>query len=218
MAERDTQWLRPPGYRCRMDLQPWGSGQAGGRALLATASSGGCDIPGGHQARPEERYGWGRGLSVLVVTTLLVLTAFRLVGGPAIPAEAVQPYAPRGIGAEPIASGDWFALAVRASGFRPNSTVIVDVAGLTQQSMLADAAGVVDVRVELPDRIGVQVRGIALEGGGLELRQDVTLVRPAGTTRSTQLLLLAVLLVAAGAVLVPPSGIRARLGLAARPT
>jgi hypothetical protein len=202
-----------------MDLQPWGSGPAGGRTLLATASSGGCDAPGGHQARPEERYGWGRGLSVLVVTTLLVLTAFRLVGGPGIPAaQAVQPYAPRGIGAEPIASGDWFALAVRASGFRPNSTVIVDVAGLTQQSMLADAAGVVDVRVELPDRIGVQVRGIALEGGGLELRQDVALVRPAGTTRSTQLLLLAVLLVAAGAVLVPPSVIRARLGLAERPT
>jgi len=187
-----------------MERRPQTDSSEGRRRLLADAA---------------ENDGWGWGLSILVVTTLLVLTALRIGAGAGIPtAEAVQPYAPRGISAAPVASGDWFALAVRASGFRPNSTVIVDVAGLTQQSMLVDAAGVVDVRVELPDRIGVEVRGIALEGGGLELRQDVTLTRPAGATRSTQLLLLAVLLVFAVVVAVPRDVIRARLGFPARPT
>jgi hypothetical protein len=204
-----------------MEWRAWGNGREGGRGVLATASSerrGASRSDAANADNCDSRgYGWGWGLSVAVVATLLTLTALRVVGGAGIPAaEAVQPYAPRGIVAEPIASGDWFALAVRASGFRPNSTVIVDVAGLTQQTMLADAAGVVDVRVELPDRIGVQVRGIALEGGGLELSQNVMLVRPTVATRSTWLLLLAVLLAVAGAVLVPPSVIRARLGIASR--
>jgi hypothetical protein len=137
----------------------------------------------------------GSPVVMLVVSALLVALALRVIGAPLSPAGAVQPYAPRGIAASPVPASDWFALAVRASGFRPNTTVLVDVDGVGQRSMVADAAGVVDVRIELPDRVGVQVRGVALEGGGLELRQEVALVRRDDSTRT---LLLAVL--AAGAL------------------
>ncbi len=162
-------------------------------------------------ARPA---GTGAGLSVVAVATLLVVAALRLVGVATPPAEAVQPYAPRSIAATPVPNADWFALAVRASGFRPNSTVLVDVDGVGQRSMVVDAAGVVDLRVELPDRVSVQVRGVALEGGGLDLRQEVALVRPASTTRDVGLVLLGLL---ALALAVAGPRIRSVLGeLAAR--
>jgi len=137
----------------------------------------------------------GSPVVMLVLSALLVALALRVIGAPLTPAGAVQPYAPRGIAASPVPASDWFALAVRASGFRPNTTVLVDVGGVGQQAMVADAAGVVDVRIELPDRVEVQVRGVALEGGGLELRQEVALVRRDDSSRT---LLLAVL--AAGAL------------------
>jgi len=134
-------------------------------------------------------------MSVAVVAMLLVVATLRMVGGSAAPAQAVQPYAPRSIAATPVPAADWFALAVRASGFRPNSTVLVDVDGIGQRSMVADAAGVIDLRVELPTTVSVQVRGIALEGGGLDLRQEVALVRPTSTTRDVGLVLLGLLVV-----------------------
>jgi hypothetical protein len=150
----------------------------------------------------EADSGTGSPLAVLAVSALLVLVVLRSIGLPAAPAAAVQPYAPRGIAAASVPSADWFALAVRASGFRPNTTVLVDVEGVGQRALVADAAGVVDVRVELPDRIGVEVRGVALEGGGLELRQEVALVRRDGTTRTLLLAMLAAMALVA-AVLAP---------------
>jgi len=162
------------------------------RALpLGPRSDPGPDVP--VTAAPAQHP--GSPVVMLVVSALLVALALRVIGTPLAPAGAVQPYAPRGIAASPVPASDWFALAVRASGFRPNTTVLVDVDGVGQRSMVADAAGVVDVRIELPDRVGVQVRGVALEGGGLELRQEVALVRRDDSTRT---LLLAVL--AAGAL------------------
>jgi hypothetical protein len=150
----------------------------------------------------EPASGTGSSLAVLSVSALLVLLVLRSVGLPAAPAAAVQPYAPRGIAAASVPTADWFALAVRASGFRPNTTVLVDVDGVGQRVLVADAAGVVDVRVELPDRIGVEVRGVALEGGGLELRQEVLLVRRDGATRTLLLAVLAAMALVA-AVLAP---------------
>jgi hypothetical protein len=153
----------------------------------------------------------GAELSVAVAAALLVVVALRLAGVTASPAEAVQPYAPRSIAATPVPSADWFALTVRASGFRPNSTVLVDVDGVGERSMVVDAAGVVDLRVELPDRVGVRVRGIALEGGGLDLRQEVTLVRPDSSVRDIGLVLVALL-----ALALAVAGPRLRLALAGR--
>lgn len=148
-------------------------------------------------------------LGALLLSSLVVLAALRLVVAAPPTAEAVQPYAPRGIVAQPVPSADWFALTVRASGFRPNSTALVEVEGLGQRSMVVDAAGVVDLRVELPDRVAVEVRGIGLEGGGLQLRQEVPLVRPDDRARNTVLFVLSGALVSA-AVLAPR--IRERLG------
>jgi len=170
--------------------------------------------PGGGSLRPSGeadvgRLGPGVRVGVAAGATVLVVLALRFAGGAMAPAEAVQPYAPRGLAVTQVAASDWFALSVRASGFRPNSTVLVDIDGVGQRSMAVDAAGVVDLRVELPDTVGVQVRGIALEGGGLDLRQEVGLVRP---DRSVRDLLLGALglSVVAGVVLGP--GLRARLG------
>jgi hypothetical protein len=153
--------------------------------------------------------GRGPAVGALLLSSLVVLAALRLVVGAPPSAEAVQPYAPRGIVAQPVPSADWFALTVRASGFRPNSTALVDVEGLGQRSMVVDAAGVVDLRVELPDRVAVEVRGIGLEGGGLQLRQEVPLVRPDDRARNAILFVLSGALVSA-AVLAPR--IRERLG------
>lgn len=151
----------------------------------------------------------GARLSVAVVVTLLVVTALRYVGGAVVPAQAVQPYAPRGLAVTQVASSDWFALSMRASGFRPNSTVLVDVDGTDQRSMAVDAAGVVDLRVDLPDRIGVQIRGVALEGGSLDLRQEVELARPGSGVRDL-VLVAAGLLLAVGAVVGPRIRTRSR--------
>jgi len=193
-----------------MDVQPQAVGTASTGTVLPGVPSGAAATSGaGRSVAAEDD--WGGVLSVLVVVALLVV-GLRVVGGIASPAaEAVQPYAPRGIAAQPVASADWFALTVRASGFRPNSTVLVEVDGLGQRSMVADAAGVVDTRVELPDRIGVAVRGIAREGGTLELREDVGLVRPSATVRDGLVLVLAA--GAIGAIVLAPR-IRARLGSA----
>lgn len=158
------------------------------------------------------RYGAGAatGLSA-VVALLLVVASLRFVGGATAPAEAVQPYAPRGLAVTQVAAGDWFALSLRASGFRPNSTVLVDVGGVDQRSLAVDAAGVIDLRIELPDTVGVQVRGIALEGGGLELREELGLARQDTTLRDLGLGLIAmVLLVIVGVVAGPR--LRARFG------
>ena len=146
--------------------------------------------------------GRGPAAGALLLSSLVVLAALRLVVASPPSAEAVQPYAPRGIVAQPVPSADWFALTVRASGFRPNSTALVEVDGLGQRSMVVDAAGVVDLRVELPDRVAVEVRGIALEGGGLQLRQEVPLVRPDDRVRNALLFVLSGGLVSA-AVMAP---------------
>lgn len=145
------------------------------------------------------------------VALLLVVAALRFVGGAGAPAEAVQPYAPRGLAVTQVVAGDWFALSVRASGFRPNSTVLVEVGGVDQRSVAVDAAGVIDLRIELPDRVGVNVRGVALEGGGLELREEVGLARQEASIRDLGLIAM-VLLVIVGLVAGPH--LRARFGRA----
>lgn len=166
---------------------------------------------------PDDLAVGGTAVGALVLSAVVVLAAFRLLVAAPPAAEAVQPYAPRSIVAQPVPSADWFALTVRASGFRPNSTALVEVEGLGQQSMVVDAAGVVDLRVELPDRVAVEVRGIGLEGGGLQLRQEVALVRPDDRARNAILFVLSGTLVAA-AVLAPHlrdrlRGTRALLGI-----
>lgn len=139
----------------------------------------------------------------MLLATIFVLAVLRLTASQLDPADAAQPYAPRGISAATVPSGDWFAVAVRASGFRPNTAVLVGVDGLEQRTIVADAAGVVDLSVPLPTRIGVEVRGAALEGGELAFRQDVPLVGTDTTRRSLVVALLVVLSGALGAVLVP---------------
>jgi len=184
-----------------MDVRPQGAGPGNDIASPLGELRHGAQDAGSEQATAGPSLvaeGWRTGLGILGVASLLVMVALMIVNSAVTPsAEAVQPYAPRGITAQPVASADWFALSVRASGFRPNSTVLVEVEGLPQRSMVADAAGVVDARVELPDTIGVSVRGVALEGGSLQLSQEVGLVRPDGTVRNGLILLLAVLAVAA---------------------
>lgn len=116
---------------------------------------------------------------LLAPSVVLVLLGLAALGpgvrGPG--AVAVEVYAPRGIEAATVPSGDWLALEVRAAGFRPNSVVLLDVGGAEQGTVMADAAGVVEARVPLPDRVGVRVRGVAVDGGGLDLGQEVRLVR-----------------------------------------
>jgi hypothetical protein len=166
--------------------------------------TGPTDSPGRYRA------GAATGLSALVAL-LLVVASLRFVGGVTTPAGAVQPYAPRGITVTQVAAGDWFALSVRASGFRPNSTVLVAVGGVDERSLAVDAAGVIDLRIELPDTVGVQVRGVALEGGGLELSEEVGLARQDATLRDLALgLMVMVLLVAVGVVAGPR--LRGRFG------
>lgn len=135
--------------------------------------------------------GWRSLRAPLVALVVLVLLLLRL--GLPQPVVAVQPYAPRGLQVTSVPTAGWVALAVRASGFRPNTAVLVDVSGTPTRTVLADAAGVIDLRVPLPERAAVEVRGVASEGGGLELAQEVTLQRPGDRTRD-------VLLVLAGAV------------------
>ena len=123
-------------------------------------------------------------LAVLAIVALLIGTS-----GPAVDvAGAVQPYAPRGVEVGTSAEGDWLAVDVRAGGFRPNSVVLLDVDGLEQRTAMADAAGVVEVRVPLPDRIGVRLRGIALDGGGIDLEDAVVLARDEGSRQVVVLL------------------------------
>lgn len=152
--------------------------------------------------------GAATGLSA-VAALLLVVVSLRFVGGATAPAEAVQPYAPRGLAVTQVAAGDWFALSLRASGFRPNSTVLVAVGGVDERSLAVDAAGVIDLRIELPDTVGVQVRGVALEGGGLELREEIGLARQDTTLRDLGLVAMG-LLVIVGVVAGPR--LRARFG------
>ena len=142
---------------------------------------------------PSRRFGRLRGsVSVPVPVLLVALAVAGLVvgtSGPAVDvAGAVQPYAPRGVEVGTSAEGDWLAVDVRAGGFRPNSVVLLDVDGLEQRTTMADAAGVVEVRVPLPDRIGVRLRGIALDGGGIDLVDAVVLVRDGSVRRVVVLL------------------------------
>jgi hypothetical protein len=161
--------------------------------------------------RSERRKaGAAAGLSA-VVALLLVVASLRFVGGATTPAEAVQPYAPRGLAVTQVAAGDWFALSLRASGFRPNSTVLVAVGGVDQRSLAVDAAGVIDLEIELPDTVGVQVRGVALEGGGLELREEFGLARQDTTLRDLALGLMAMALLVILGVVAGPR-LRARFG------
>ncbi len=198
-----TEGLETPGGPRRPSAPGWWRDTLA--AMRRAAPAGAISTPG------TDVLATGRAPAVgaLLLSALVVLAAFQLLVASPPAAEAVQPYAPRGIVAQPVPSADWFALTVRASGFRPNSTALVEVEGLGQQSMIVDAAGVVDIRVELPDRVAVEVRGIGLEGGGLQLRQEVPLVRPDDRVRNVLVFVLSGALVSA-AVLAPR--IRERLG------
>ena len=158
--------------------------------------------------------GWRSVPGTLAALAVLAVLLLRL--GLPEPVVAVQPYAPRGLQVTSVPSAGWVALAVRASGFRPNTAVLVDVSGTPTRTVLADAAGVVDLRVPLPERAAVEVRGVASEGGGLELAQEVALERPGDRTRDALLVLAGA--VAAGLVAMLARGRaqwRARPGAAA---
>lgn len=121
-----------------------------------------------------------RSAPALVVAIAVVALATSIAGSARDVAGAVQPYAPRGVELGTRPEGDWLAIDVRAGGFRPNSVVLLDVAGLEQRTAMADASGVVEVSIPLPDRIDVRLRGIALDGGGIDLEEAVVLVRDGG--------------------------------------
>ena len=143
--------------------------------------------------RPPSTFGWLRRpvpvpLPVLLVAVGLLWSVSTIAGPAGDVADAVQPYAPRGVEVVARPEGDWLAVEVRAGGFRPNSVVLLDVDGLEQRTAVADASGVVDVRVPLPDRIEVRLRGVALDGGGIDLADAVVLVRDEATGQVVVLL------------------------------
>ncbi len=159
-----------------MGAQPAGSGPR-------------VDVVGPGRSRPRVPAAVrDRGTLVVVLSALALLVLLLRTGLPQ-PVAAVQPYAPRGLQVTSVPAAGWVALAVRASGFRPNTAVLVDVSGTPTRTVLADAAGVVDLQVPLPERAAVEVRGVASEGGGLELAQEVPLERPGDRTRDALLVL-----------------------------
>lgn len=121
-----------------------------------------------------------RSAAAFIAAIVVVALATSIAGPERDIAGAVQPYAPRGVELGTRPEGDWLAIDVRAGGFRPNSVVLLDVAGLEQRTAMADASGVVQVSIPLPDRIEVRLRGIALDGGGIDLEEEVALVRDRG--------------------------------------
>ena len=93
------------------------------------------------------------------------------------PAAAAQPYGPVALTLAVRVDGTRELLRVDVSGLRPNSSVEAVSEGRFTSTAVADAAGVAQVDVALPDAIDVQVRGIAADGAPLVLRESVPFPR-----------------------------------------
>ena len=95
-------------------------------------------------------------------------------------AAAQQPYGPVVLDVSVREGEQRDELAVRVTGLRPNSSVEAVSDGGFRVTGIADGAGVVELDIELPTSIDVEVRGIAADGSPLVLLETVTFPRYAG--------------------------------------